>query len=115
GFVALALALSKLRVGGVLNAAPLRGLVSATSVGMIGGLACLDLNYIEDSQADVDMNVVRTDADRFVEVQGTAERSPFTREQMHALVDLAMLGTNRLFEHQKQALGALLPALLPRP
>jgi ribonuclease PH len=113
-FVAMAQALSGLRARSLLNGPPLRGLVAATSVGIVGGLACLDLNYIEDSQADVDMNVVRTDAGRFVEIQGTAEKHPFTLDQMHALLDLAVEGTNRLFERQRDVLRDTLPALLPR-
>jgi ribonuclease PH len=113
-FVAMTHALSSLRARSLLNGPPLRGLVAATSVGVVGSLPCLDLNYIEDSQADVDMNVVRTEAGRFVEIQGTAEKNPFTLDQMHVLLDLAVEGTNRLFEHQRRALADHLPALLPR-
>jgi len=113
-FVALAHALASLRAKSLLNGPPLRGLVAATSVGIVGSLPCLDLNYIEDSQADVDMNVVRTDAGRFVEIQGTAEKNPFTLDQMHTLLDLAVEGTTSLFEHQRHVLRDSLPALLPR-
>ena len=113
-FVAMALAMGKLRGQGVLNGAPLRGLVAAVSVGMVGARACLDLNYVEDSQAEVDMNVVRTDAGRFVEIQGTAEKHPFSMEQMQTLVDLAARGTDVLFERQRAALQDVLPSLLPR-
>jgi ribonuclease PH len=113
-FVAMAHALSGLRTRGLLNGAPLRGLVAAISVGIVGGLPCLDLNYIEDSQADVDMNVVRTDAGRFVEIQGTAEKNPFTLDQMRTLLDLAVEGTDRLFERQRDVLRDILPALVPR-
>jgi ribonuclease PH len=113
-FVALTLALAKLRAKNLLGAGVLRGLVSATSVGIVGGLACLDLSYVEDSQADVDMNVVRTDAGRFVEVQGTAEKNPFSLEEMQRLLDLAVLGTDRLFEAQRAVLHDVLPPLLPR-
>jgi ribonuclease PH len=112
-FVAMATALGTLRTRGVLNGPPLRGLVSAVSVGMVGGVACLDLDYVEDSQADVDMNVVRTDAGLFVEVQGTAEKTPFSMAQMQSLIDLAVHGTTQLFESQRQALREVLPALLP--
>jgi ribonuclease PH len=114
-FVALALSLAKLRAGGLLNGPPLRGMVSAVSVGIVGGAACLDLDYVEDSQADVDMNVVRTDAGRYVEVQGTAEKSPFSAEQMQALLELASHGTQLLFAQQRQVLKDVLPAILPRP
>ena len=114
-FVALTLALAKLRAKNLLGGPVLRGLVSATSVGIVGGLACLDLSYVEDSQADVDMNVVRTDAGRYVEVQGTAEKSPFSTEQMQKLLDLSTHGTNLLFEKQRQVLKDTLPQILPRP
>jgi ribonuclease PH len=113
-YVALALALAKLRAKNLLGGGVLRGLVSATSVGIVGGLACLDLSYVEDSQADVDMNVVRTDGGRFVEVQGTAEKHPFSLEEMQRLLDLAVLGTDRLFEAQRAVLRDVLPPLLPR-
>jgi len=114
-FVAMCLALGRLRGQGLLNGPPLRGLVSAVSVGMVGGTPCLDLNYVEDSQAEVDMNVVRTDAGRYVEVQGTAEKSPFSTEQMQKLLDLATHGTNLLFEQQRLVLREILPQILPRP
>jgi ribonuclease PH len=114
-FVAMSLALGRMRGQGLLNGPPLRGMVSAVSVGMVGGRACLDLNYVEDSQAEVDMNVVRTDAGRYVEIQGTAEKAPFSSEQMQSLLDLATLGTNLLFERQRQALQDVLPHILPRP
>jgi ribonuclease PH len=114
-FVALALALGRLRAKGLMNGPPLRGLVAATSVGMVGRLPCLDLNYVEDSQAEVDMNVVRTDAGRFVEIQGTAERHPFSLEEMNALLALAAQGTDQLFDHQRHILRDVLQTILPRP
>jgi ribonuclease PH len=113
--VALALALAKLRAKNLLGGPVLRGLVAATSVGIVGGLACLDLSYVEDSQADVDMNVVRTDGGRFVEVQGTAEKNPFSMQEMQRLIELAVIGTDRLFEAQRAVLKDVLPPLLPRP
>jgi ribonuclease PH len=114
-FVALVLALAKLKTMNRLVGAPLRGMVAATSVGLLGGVACLDLSYAEDSQADVDMNVVRTDAGRYVEVQGTGEKTPFSPEEMKAMLDLAAHGVNQLFEQQRKTLRDILPALLPRP
>ena len=114
-FVALALALGKMRAANQLLGTPLRGMVAATSVGMLGGAPCLDLSYAEDSQADVDMNVVRTDTGRYVEIQGTGEKAPFSRDEMQAMLELANHGTDRLFEHQRAALRAILPSLLPRP
>ena len=114
-FVALALALGKMRAANQLLGTPLRGMVAATSVGMLGGVPCLDLSYAEDSQADVDMNVVRTDTGRYVEIQGTGEKAPFSRDEMQAMLELANHGTDRLFEHQRAVLRAILPSLLPRP
>jgi ribonuclease PH len=73
---------------------------------MVGGVAHLDLDYGEDSSAEVDFNVVMTDDDRFVEVQGTAEHRAFTRPQMDAMVDLAAAGIRQLFAIQKAAIQA---------
>ena len=114
-FVALVLALAKLKSLNRLSGSPLRGMVAATSAGLLGGVACLDLNYAEDSQADVDMNVVRTDTGRYVEVQGTGEKTPFSPEEMKSMLELANHGTSLLFEHQRKTLREVLPALLPRP
>ncbi len=114
-FVALVLALGKMRKSNILAGSPLRGMVAATSVGILGGLPCLDLSYAEDSQADVDMNVVRTDRGQYVEVQGTGEKTPFGRQEMQAMLELAEQGTNLLFERQRKALGDILAGLLPRP
>jgi ribonuclease PH len=114
-YVALALALYRLKQKNVLAGSPLRGVVAATSAGVLGGVPCLDLSYAEDSQADVDMNVVRTDRGQFVEVQGTGEKAPFSRQEMEAMLDLAARGTDQLFERQRAALGDILPVLLPRP
>ncbi|MFQ5877535.1 MAG: ribonuclease PH [Acidobacteriota bacterium] len=114
-FVALALAIGRLRKEKALTRSPLRGMVAAISVGIIGGVPCLDLAYAEDSQAEVDMNVVRTDAGQFVEIQGTGEKAPFSQAQMEEMLRLAGRGTDLLFDHQRRALGDLLPTLLPRP
>ena len=113
-FVALALALGKMRRDSQLNGAPLRGMVAATSVGILNGVPCLDLNYAEDSQADVDMNIVRTDDGRYVEIQGTAEKAPFGQSDLLAMLDLAAHGTNLLFEHQSKILREILPGLLAK-
>jgi len=102
-FVALSLALRQLVAFGVLKSMPVRDYVAATSVGLVGGKPMLDLCYEEDSQADVDMNVVMTGAGRFVEVQATAEHRPFDDAQMERLVGLARSGTSRLVELQKKA------------
>lgn len=114
-FVAMVLAMTRMKTKNQIAGSPLRGMVAATSVGLIGGTACLDLSYAEDSQADVDMNVVRTDTGRYVELQGTGEKTPFSPREMQAMLDLAAHGTNLLFDHQRKALRDVLPALLPRP
>jgi ribonuclease PH len=83
------------------------GKVAAVSVGLVDGLAFLDLDYSEDSRADVDFNVVGTDAGTYVEVQGTAEGQPFDRAAMNGLLDLAQLGLDRLFEQQAAAIATI--------
>ena len=100
-FVALALALQGLVDRGTLPALPIKDYVAATSVGVVAGTPLLDLNYEEDSGAQVDMNVVQTGAGSLVEVQGTAEGDPFSRQTLSALMDLAAEGIARLVEIQK--------------
>ena len=102
-FVALSLALRRLVEFGALKSMPLRDSVAATSVGLVRGVALLDLCYEEDSQADVDMNVVMTGAGKFVEVQATAEHSAFDDDQMARLIALARTGIGQLIEIQKRA------------
>ena len=104
--VALADAVAGLRAKGLVAADPLRDFVAAVSVGIVGGEAVLDLDYEEDSSCDTDMNVVMTGAGHFVEVQGTAEGAPFTREQMAKLLDLATAGISQLISLQRAALGS---------
>jgi ribonuclease PH len=101
-FVALALALRKLVQYKALKAMPLRDYVAATSVGIIAGTPMLDLCYQEDSQAEVDMNVVMTGAGKFVEVQATAEKTPFDDAQLADLLALARQGIGELVALQKQ-------------
>ena len=103
--VALADAVAGLRAKGLVAADPLRDFVAAVSVGMVDGRPVIDLDYEEDSACDTDMNVVMTGAGHFVEVQGTAEGAPFTREQMAALLDLASAGIAELISLQRSALG----------
>ncbi len=105
-YVALALACRKLLKQAVVKASPIVSEVAAVSVGIVEGHAVLDLSYVEDSEADVDMNVVCTGAGKFIELQGTAEREPFSREQMDEMLILADTGINRLFEIQRNALAA---------
>jgi ribonuclease PH len=104
-YVALALALRQLVQWGVLRTLPLRDSVAATSVGLVGGVPMLDLCYEEDSQADVDMNVVMTGGGRFIEVQATAEHASFDDSQMGELIGLARGGIARLIEIQREAAG----------
>jgi ribonuclease PH len=113
GFVALALAFRRMRDRDQLLKKPLTGLVAATSVGILEGTPSLDLSYEEDSRADVDMNIVRTSAQKYVEVQGTAEKTPFTPEEMQKMLQLANDGIDRLFERQRSLLADFLPSLLP--
>jgi len=101
-FVALSLALRQFVQFGVLRKMPLASYLAATSVGIVRGEAMLDLCYEEDSQAEVDMNVVMTSEGRFVEVQATAEHAPFDDAQMNDLLSLARGGIARLIEIQRQ-------------
>jgi ribonuclease PH len=107
GFVALVLALRKLRESGAIRTLPVQDHVAATSVGVVGGVPMLDLAYDEDSRADVDMNVVKTGDGRFVEVQGTAEGPPFERAAMDSLMELADRGIRVLVELQRTLTGPL--------
>jgi ribonuclease PH len=102
-FVAMTMALRQLVQYGALKRMPVRDYVAATSVGLVAGVPMLDLCYEEDSQADVDMNVVMTGGGRFVEVQATAEHASFDDEQMSKLVQLAKDGIARLVEIQRTA------------
>ena len=106
GYVALALACRKLLKQGTVKTSPIVSEVAAVSVGLIEGTPMLDLAYVEDSIADVDMNIVCTGAGKFIEMQGTAEREPFTRQQMDEMLILAEIGVNKLFEVQRNALNA---------
>ena len=107
GFVALALALQHMKQKGMIRTIPLSDYVAAISVGVVAGTPMLDLAYEEDSQADVDMNVVKTGDGRFIEVQGTAEGPPFERSELDALLGLADSGIQQLIEIQKSIVGAL--------
>ena len=112
-FVALALALEKLRTRDILKSIPLHDYVAATSVGIVAGEPLLDLAYEDDSRADVDMNIVKTGGGRFNEVQGTAEAEPFGREALMTLLDLADHGIAQLVEKQRAIVGHLVKA--PQP
>jgi len=103
-FVALALALEKMKKDRLLQTVPLSDYVAAISVGIIEGQAVIDLNYEEDSKAEVDMNVVMTGAGKFIEVQGTAEREPFGKEDLNKLISLAQKGIEDIIHIQKNIL-----------
>ncbi len=103
--VALHDALSGLVAAGKLPAMPLKSMVAAVSVGIVNGQPLLDLDYDEDSNCDTDMNVVMTSAGGFVEVQGTAEGTPFARAELETLLGLAENGISQLIAAQRQALG----------
>jgi ribonuclease PH len=104
-FVALCLALMKLQAEGIIKEIPVTDYVAATSVGIVDGEAVLDLEYIEDSRADVDMNVVMTGQGKFVEVQGTAEGQPFSRAKLDELLLLAEKGIQEIIALQANIIG----------
>ena len=107
-FVALVLALERLREQGVIPRVPVTDYVAATSVGVVAGTPLLDLAYDEDSRAEVDMNVVKTAGGKFIEVQGTAETNPFDRAALDALLALADQGIRALVEKQREVVGKIL-------
>jgi len=106
-YVALVQALNTLKEMGYIASLPIKSAVAATSVGIVAGELLLDLCYDEDSWAEVDFNVVMTSEGQFVEIQGTAEMSPFSKESIDSLLSLAERGIARLFEAQKAAIEGL--------
>lgn len=104
-WVALSLAFRHLERNRVIAKSPMSGQVAAVSCGLVGGSAVLDLDYAEDSSAEADANFVLTDGAGIVEIQGTAEKAPFSEEQFSQLLQLAKQGTARLFELQRAALA----------
>jgi ribonuclease PH len=111
-YVAMALALAKLRDTKAVRMPVLTGMLAAISVGIVEGRPVLDLDYIEDSAAEVDMNVVRIDDGRYVEVQGTAETTPFRKERLDAMLALADSGIDRLHQLQREIIGDALGRVL---
>ncbi len=103
-YVALAIAVQKMVAKGDLAASPILESVAAVSVGISGGKHLLDLDYVEDSSCDVDMNVIMTGSGKFVEVQGTAEQNPFDQKDLDAMLGLASHGIQKLTELQKHAI-----------
>ena len=104
-FIALVDAMRKLKEQKKWDSLPVNDYLAAVSVGKVGEEVRLDLCYAEDSIAEVDMNVVMTGGGRFVEVQGTAEGLPFTRDELHSIIDLAAQGIQQLIAYQKEILG----------
>jgi ribonuclease PH len=115
GYLALHDALARLVDHGSIGAHPLTAFCGAVSVGIVGGASMLDLAYVEDSQAEVDMNVVMTSEGRFVEVQGTAEGMPFTRNELDEMLALAQLGIEQVVDLQQQMVSVPPPFRPPVP
>jgi len=110
-FIALVDAFSWMKRGGLISKIPIRDYLAAISVGIVDGKVLLDLCYDEDSRADVDMNIVMTGKGHFVEIQGTAEGDPFTREEMDEMIAYARNGVEKLVGLQKELLGEGIGAL----
>ena len=108
GFVAMALAMKRMKELALIKDIPITDYVAATSVGIVDGTALLDLAYEEDSKAEVDMNFVKTGDGRFIELQGTAEGQPFDRRALDALMELADNGIKELIEMQRAIVGEFL-------
>ncbi len=106
-FVALAIALRDAKERHVIEVFPIRDFVAATSVGIVKGDLLVDLNYSEDSSAEVDMNIVKTGRGRFVEIQGTAESVPFSQEDLARLIEAAGEGLQQIIQKQAEVLGPL--------
>ncbi|MCR4394118.1 MAG: ribonuclease PH [Dehalococcoidales bacterium] len=106
-YIALYQAFKNMRSMGIISSIPLKSAVAAVSVGIVRTYLMLDLCYEEDSQAEVDSNVVMTDQGTFVEIQGTAENKPFTRQSLEALLNLAESGIKQLFEIQQQVIKTI--------
>lgn len=107
-FVALVLALKRMKEQELVRAIPINDYVAATSVGIVGGMPMLDLAYEEDSKADVDMNIVKTGKGHFVEIQGTAESEPFSDTALSSLLELADRGITELIAKQREIVGPIL-------
>ena len=107
-FVALVIAVQKMRDQEMIRSMPVQDYVAATSVGIVEGMPMLDLAYIEDSKADVDMNIVKTGAGLYIELQGTAEAMPFGREALNRLLDLGDTGIRQLIALQRGLVGTML-------
>jgi ribonuclease PH len=107
-FVALALAVNRMREQDLIRTMPIIDYVAATSVGIVEGMPMLDLAYVEDSKADVDMNIIKTGAGLYIELQGTAEAMPFGREALNRLLDLGDTGIRQLIALQRGLVGNII-------
>ena len=105
GFVALSLAIKRLMKEGKLSENPIKYKVAAISAGIVNGKPLLDLAYEEDSQADVDINIAMNEEGKYIEIQGTSEKEPLSRENLNILLDLAEKGIKELFKKQEEALN----------
>ena len=105
GYIALCEAMDGLLGERSIATNPVHGLVASVSVGIYRGIPILDLDYFEDSEAETDMNIVMNDAGHFIEIQGTAEGHAFRLEELHAMLDLAKQGIDRILENQRSVLG----------
>jgi ribonuclease PH len=107
GFIALAIALDKLVKAKKITKPPLKNMVAAISVGIVKGECLLDLDYVEDSEAEVDLNLAAVDTGMIVEIQGTAENKSYSRDDLFRMTDLALSAMPRLFEFQRAALSSV--------
>jgi len=105
GCLALNDAINKALTDGLITKNPIKEMIASVSVGIHDGNALLDLNYLEDSTAETDMNVVMDDKNNFIEIQGTSEKRPFTYQELESMLVLAKKGITELFRYQKEALG----------
>ena len=105
GCLALNDAINKALTDGLITKNPIKEMIASISVGIHDGKAVLDLNYLEDSTAETDMNVVMDDKNNFIEIQGTSEKRPFTYQELESMLVLAKKGITELFKYQKEALG----------
>ncbi|MCD6460499.1 ribonuclease PH [bacterium] len=107
GFTALMMAVNKMMDSGILKKNPLRERVAAISVGIVKNEVMLDLDYEEDSAADVDMNLVMTESGKIIEIQGTAEKNPFSKNKCNEMIDLAFCGIKKLLDYQQETIGKI--------
>jgi ribonuclease PH len=112
GCIALALSFKKLLDEGLISTFPMRHLVAAVSVGIVQGIKLLDLDYQEDSQAEVDMNVIETDSGRLVEIQATGEKAAFSKSELSALLKLAEKGIKEILQIQRSLLKKIHPLFI---